>query len=234
MNILNWLEMLFLVNEEFNDSYLAENLYISFSKISALRADYFKVIEKIKVHNKIEIIISKEKKLPELHKEYVAIINADEKTYLIRLIIVKDTSLSDVLIYDLLDENDITKYKNIFFKEDDSSKISDEITSEINKISEAFVVVIDENNHLKMIGETSSFVGLLGYEDWDYNNKYENYLDSSILSEDLLKIKGFKEKESIVDIKFKCNGGRIITLNLEFRKRKNGQKDCYIIKRRER
>lgn len=225
------LELLFKKNMELEDIF-SENLYISFDKNSALRMDYYKVLDLIKVSNIVEIVISKEKKLPEKHKEYLCIIQTDIARYFTRIIIINDKYISDVLVYSINNEDDFNKYKNIFFKEDNEQAIIDFITKDLPKDLSIRVIVKYDKNHLKLIGKTADFLEILGYEDWDYNNKFENYLDSSIVKDDYeLLINNLSRDVFTQDIKFICNGGKIKQILLRAIKRNVNGVPYYILEK---
>lgn len=163
-----FLEELLLVDYKFNKNLLSGNLYISYNDLSALRQDCFKVIEKLKTFHKIEIIKEKHKVLQEGYSEELYLVKADDLTLFIRLI--KENELyNDVLV-----TSHIQGFRN-FFK-DDGIKFTSEF---LDKFAKSGGVLIKVGKDLQLIKADADFWKKIGYEDWDYENKFQNNLSTN-------------------------------------------------------
>lgn len=197
------LDLLFIKDEPINEAIFCENLFASYDKLSALRADYKTILEQTKIYNNYHIIKMRTNILQEGYKEYLTIIKVSDKNLFIRIItITEDTEkIYDFLIYSLNDESKYHYYENIFFKQlytFDFEKFALDLKTPKTCIFKY------EQGHLKIQKANESFYQFINYEDWDFENKHQNCLEVLIKEDPIALI-----NEQIKTITFKIKNKEV-------------------------
>lgn len=196
------LDELLLKDKDFNEDILSQNLYISYGKYSALRKEYKNVLKHIKVYTNYKILNEKTTNLPELHKEELFLVKTNKNELFIRLV-YDDGKLMDILIY-TYEKN--LEYLNNFFRKEEII-----IPTELKKIydnAKTAVIIKKDNNKTLLVKATKSFYEIIKYEDWDYQNKFQNLLDSHILS--------LSEEANYVNVLLKDSEGKEIAKEFKY------------------
>lgn len=185
------IEQLFIKDKKLDTSFLHDSLYISFDEFSALRTDYMDVVKKLKKHTYYQIIKNKQSVLSEGYSQGLFIIKIESAYYFVRLIL-SDGKMYDALVYSIVDMDLILR---VFF-----SKIEEVIPSDLNGVNEEkiFVIIKIVGRQYKIVKASSKFYEMIGYEDWDFANKFENNL------------KEIMEQELESRIVFKCGSGSLV------------------------
>ncbi len=218
------IKQLFIKSEEIKVAF-AENLFISLDKVSALKADYEKVLNLIKVYNNLEVLNFRHKELTDFCLEDVAIVKCDNSIMFVRLVIMHD-EVADVLVYTLNGDNDIIYYKNIFFKEG-TYYPSTEMISIYKENKNTDVMFIYEDNHIKLVHKTGAFLKLINYEDWDFENKFSNCLDLMMTDCNIYK---YLDKDSFeIEIVIDKNVNKEYKFDVKVNKYQDGNVSCFIM-----
>lgn len=211
------LEMLFLKDYKINYELFSKTLYASYNKSCIGLTDKF--LEKIKIYDNIEILNQKENIIGDLNDEIekLFIIKLNDKRLFLRLLYNDLRIIYDILIYDNFDYE---KFVTIFF----SNK---EIELDSYLKDNKSLITVFKNNHLLIIKNQDLLLNRIGYEAWDFNNKFNNNLDLVINNKNIIELlntkKDFNEK-----IDFICNGDMIKSIDVIF-KYYNYKNSFYII-----
>lgn len=211
------LEMLFLKDYKINYKLFAKTLYASYNKSYIGLTKEF--LERIKIYDSIEILNQKENIIGDLNDEIeqLFIIKLNDKRLFLRLLYNDLRIIYDILIYDNFDYE---KFVTIFF----SNK---EIELDSYLKDNKSLITVFKNNHLLIIKNQDSLLKTIGYEAWDFNNKFNNNLDLVINNKNIIELlntkKDFNEK-----IDFICNGDMIKSIDARF-KYYNYKNSFYII-----
>lgn len=218
---IEFLQMMFVKNYPFDESYLSENLYISYDSVSAIKYDYKNVVNVTKKYNSLEVSKITSKELQEGYIEVKAFFSVkdDINYYNFVRIIYSDERIMDVLVYNLGDSKNINKvnekqtyYANIFFKDNNKYKFDDKELKKIEDLVDDrnYVVGYLDNEMFKIIKADDDFYGIISYEEYDYENKYQNYLDAilskdvsvlfhkALLNDDKFKLKLYQKDKSVI------------------------------------
>lgn len=203
MDILN---QLFIKNYKFRKNDYS-NLYYSYDNESFVGFN-LAIINKNKIYQKYNILRELFKILNEGYKEYKAIIELEDKKLFIRIIFDDRNLVMDILIYSIKNDEEYRKYNRIFFVEE--VKLPDELKDESNTL------LCLKNNHIFIVKNGDSFLQLLGFEEWDFKNKFLNELDSIMINKNI--IDKFINKESFIEeYEFMTNGFGNVKIKCEFK-----------------
>ncbi len=176
-----FLDNLFLNNKDFNEEILSESFLATINGKSYLRLEYRQFLDLVKKYNNYELINERLLHVGEDYLEYNFIVKLDTDEYFYRIIYQENNKISDILVYNLISNELKIYYENIFLQKEIELLTIEEKELIDNKMMVAY---LKENNHFKLIYHTTKFLNLVGYEDWDYLNKHQNYLDAILLKDD--------------------------------------------------
>lgn len=200
------LEMLFLKDYKINYELFSKTLYASYNKSYIGLTDKF--LEKIKIYDNIEILNQKENIIGDLNDEIekLFIIKLNDKRLFLRLLYNDLRIIYDILIYDNFDYE---KFVTIFF----SNK---EIELDSYLKDNKSLITVFKNNHLLIIKNQDLLLNRIGYEAWDFNNKFNNNLDLVIKNKNIIELLNIK-KDFNEKIYFICNGDMIKSFDIKFK-----------------
>lgn len=200
------LEMLFLKDYKINYELFSKTLYASYNKSYIGLTDKF--LEKIKIYDNIEILNQKENIIGDLNDEIekLFIIKLNDKRLFLRLLYNDLRIIYDILIYDNFDYE---KFVTIFF----SNK---EIELDSYLKDNKSLITVFKNNHLLIIKNQDLLLNRIGYEAWDFNNKFNNNLDLVIKNKNIIELLNIK-KDFNEKIYFICNGDMTKSFDIKFK-----------------
>lgn len=191
-----YLEQFFLKETEFDENILSNNLFISFDHISALRKEYLEVISLTKKYDRLEIVKSNIRDLGAGFQQGLFIVKLNDINLFLRLIL-SDSLITDVLIYSI---NDMEFINKVFF-----NTLELDVPQEFKEflsLNKAVVIVLNENEKYKLLKANSNFYDYIKYEDWDFNNKYQNVLNTKLEGLlDLNELRIYRSDNKLIKIK---------------------------------
>ena len=201
---MNYAEMIFLKDIEFNEDFLFYAAYLSVGYKSGLKRDFKKLFDPLKKYKAIEILQERHKSLYEGYSEHNFIVKANDNIYFLRVLLINEL-IYDILIYEHID---VEYIKKIFFASTED-KIPEALEERYDE-SKNNLIVERVNNKYVIRKASKSFYKIINYEDWDYKNKYQNIIDFFVKEYDESKAtiisKGGEEKnisvEYIIDGEF--------------------------------
>lgn len=207
--MIKYINQLLLKTESFNENLLSSSLFISFDKVSALRHDYIKVVEKIKIFENFEVLNKDERVLQEGYEQGLYIIEANNIKLFIRLIL-SDKQIYDVLIYTITDMGLI---KRVFFNKEEI--IIPELFLNNLNLDKIVLILNKEDSNYKILKANDNFYKSIKYEDWDFNNKYRNIINPKVVGQ-LANLSSFSMYQSdgqVIEFSFEIlNKDNIICL----------------------
>lgn len=201
---MNYAEMIFLKDIEFNEDLLFYAAYLSVGYESGLKRDFKKLFNPLKKYKIIEILQERHKSLDEGYSEHNFIVKTNDDIYFLRVLLINEL-IYDILIYEHIDVEYIEK---IFFAST-QDKIPEALEERYDE-SLNNLIVERVNNKYVIRKASKSFYKIINYEDWDYKNKYQSIIDFFVKEYDESKAtiisKGGEEKnisfEYIIDGEF--------------------------------
>lgn len=181
------------------------NLFFSYDNISFVGYDEKRLFE-LKKYDSYQVLIEAEKKLVRDCAEYKAIVAFDDKRVFIRCITENDL-FCDIMIYSCDSIELMKKYQRIFFCK--GMELDDYL------MSKKSLILTIKNNHAYIVKNGYSLLNLIGYDDTDFENMKQNYLDLAIVGNDFLDL--LKENICFNDeYDFICKNDEVVRLNLSF------------------
>lgn len=190
-----YLDLLFIKSISLEENLLSNSLFISYDKTSALRKDYNKVVVQIKKYDNYEIVKEDIRVLHEGYSQGLFVIRLLDKDVFLRLIL-SNNEIYDALLYTIKDIDFINK---VFF-----SRVEIKIPEKFIKMldnEKAVLILMHDNNDYRILKANPCFYNLIKYEDWDYDNKYQNSLNTKAVGKiDLNKLNLYRSDNTPITI----------------------------------
>lgn len=168
--IMNYVDLIFNKNTKFDTSYLFYGVFISIGEKSGLKDEFLNILSDVKRYDSYEILRKRYQELNEGYSQHSFIVKTYDNIYFLKIILM-DSYIYDVMIYKNIDIDNIQK---IFFQEIDT--IPSNLTSYIDDLVPSAIIERSCEN-LIIKKASKAFWNIIGYEDWDYMNKYQNILN---------------------------------------------------------